>query len=151
MKVTNRLQIEQLDRKIEGLTGFSEMPTKGWISGIRTALKMSLRQLGERMSITAQSAQEIESRESTGNITLNNLREVAEALDMKLVYGFIPREGSLEKMLEKQAYEVARKIVLRTNHTMKLEDQAVGEKRIEKAIRDLAEEIKHEMPRYLWN
>jgi predicted DNA-binding mobile mystery protein A len=103
------------------------------------------------MGITAQSTQEIESRESTGNITLNNLREVAEALDMKLVYGFIPREGSLNKMLEKQAYEVARKIVLRTNHTMKLEDQAEGAKRIEKAIRDLAEEIKHEMPRYLWN
>lgn len=151
MKTIRKLQIEQLDRKIDGLAGFAETPTKGWIHGIRTALKMSFRQLGERMGITAQSAQEIEARESTGNITLKNLREVATALDMKLVYGFIPREGSLDKMLEKQAYAVARKIVMRTDNTMKLEDQGVGEKRIEKAVRELAEEIKREMPRYLWN
>ncbi len=151
MKIVQKLQIEQLDRKIAGLTGFSEVPTKGWIHGIRTALKMSFRQLGERMHITAQSAQEIEARESTGNITVKNLREVATALDMKLVYGFIPREGSLEKMLEKQAYAVARKIVMRTDNTMRLEDQGVGAKRIEKAVRELAEEIKREMPRYLWD
>lgn len=151
MKISRKLQIDQLDRKIESLMNVTEIPTKGWIHAIRTALRMSLRQLGGRMGITAQSAQEIEAREKAGSITLKNLREVAIALDMKLVYGFIPHQGSIDKMLEKQAYAVALRIVTRADNTMKLEDQGVGEKRLEKAVRELADEIKREMPRYLWN
>jgi hypothetical protein len=70
---------------------------------------------------------------------------------MRLVYGFVPRDSSFEEMLEKQALAVARKIVKRTDNTMKLEDQQVSTERIEKAVRVLAEEIKREMVRYLWD
>lgn len=34
---------------------------------------------------------------------------------------------------------------------MKLEDQRVSKERVEKAVRELADEIKREMPRYLWD
>lgn len=151
MKNTKKLQIEQLDSKLTSFSNFPEVPAKGWIHGIRMAIKMSFRQFGERLNITAQSAQEIEEREKNGNISLKSLREVASALNMKLVYGFVPRDGSFEKMLEKQAINVARKIVMRTDNTMKLENQHVSKDRIEKSIRDLADEIKREMPRYLWD
>ncbi|MDL5047711.1 mobile mystery protein A [Oscillatoria amoena NRMC-F 0135] len=151
MKSIKKLQIEQLDRKLAVLADLPEVPAKGWIHGIRTALKMSFRQLGTRLGITAQSAQEIERREMNGSITLKNLREVAQAMDMKLVYGFVPKENSIEKMLDRQALIVARKIVMRTDNTMKLEDQRVGKAQIEKDIRELADELKREMPRYLWD
>lgn len=151
MKPIKKLQIEQLDNKLGVYANFPEAPAKGWIHGIRTALKMSFRQFGKRLGITAQSAQEIEAREKNGSISLKSLREVASALDMRLVYGFVPRESSFEKMLEKQALLVARKIVMRTDASMKLEDQRVSKKRIEKAVRELADEIKREMPRYLWD
>jgi predicted DNA-binding mobile mystery protein A len=151
MKNVRKLQIEQLDGKLTGLSGFPEAPATGWINAIRTALKMSFRQFGARLGITAQSAQEIEEREKNGTITLKNLREVAHALDMKLVYGFFPKERSFENMLDKQAMAVARQIVLRTDHTMKLEDQQVSKERVERAVRELAEEIKRDMPRYLWD
>lgn len=151
MKSTKKLQIEQFDRKLDDYINFPEIPAKGWIHGIRTALKMSFRQLASRLSITAQSAQEIETREQNGTITLKNLKEVASALNMRLVYGFVPRDGSFEAMLEKQAQQVARKIVMRTDNTMKLENQQVRKERIEKAIHELADEIKREMPRYLWD
>jgi predicted DNA-binding mobile mystery protein A len=151
MKNTKNLQIEQLDRKLTLYSNFPEAPPKGWIHGIRTAIKMSFRQFSERLNITAQSAQEIEERERNGNISLKSLREVASALDMKLVYGFVPRESSFEKMLEKQALSVARKIVMRTDNTMQLENQGVSKGRIEKSVRELADEIKREMPRYLWD
>lgn len=151
MKNMKKLQIEQMDGKMATYGSLPETPSKGWIHGIRTALKMSFRQLGVRLGITAQSAQEIEHREVNGNISLKNLREVADALDMKLVYGFVPRNGSFEKTLENQALAVARKIVMRTDSTMKLEDQQVSKARIEKSVRELAEEIKREMPRYLWD
>ncbi len=151
MKNTKKLQIEQLDRKLASYLNFPDVPAKGWIHGIRTALKMSFRQFASRLGITAQSAQEIEEREKNGNISLKSLREVASALNMRLVYGFVPRDGSFEEMLEKQALIVARKIVKRTDNTMKLEDQQVSKERVEKAVRELADEIKREMPRYLWD
>jgi predicted DNA-binding mobile mystery protein A len=149
----NRLVIEQLDRKIKkfGPIGTVIVPVNGWINAIRTAVRMSLQQLGDKLSITPQSVKEIEQREANGSITLNSLREVAEAMDMKLVYGFIPKEQTIEKWIDKKAYEAARKIVMRTSNTMRLEDQENAPKRIEKAIRERAEDIKNELPKYLWN
>ena len=149
----NKLVIEQLDRKIEKFAPLGNVivPPKGWINAIRTAVRMSLKQLGDKLRITPQSVRGIEQREADGTITLNALREVAEAMDMKLLYGFVPKEQSLEKWIDKKAHEAARKIVMRTSNTMKLEDQENKPKRIEKAIRDRAEEIKNEMPKYLWD
>lgn len=151
MKSIQKLQIEQFDRKLAGYVNFPEVPAKGWIHGIRMALGMSFRQIASRLSITAQSAQEIETRERKGTVTLKTLRQVASALDMRLVYGFVPRDGSFETMIERQARKVATEIVTRTDHTMKLEDQQVGKERVEKAIQELTQEIKKEMPRYLWD
>jgi Zn-dependent peptidase ImmA (M78 family) len=70
---------------------------------------------------------------------------------MQLVYGFVPNDGSLDALIEKRANELATNIVLRTSTTMKLEDQGNTNKRIEKAIRERAEEIKNEMPKMLWD
>lgn len=147
------LLIEQLDSK---LTCFREVkdvvsPSVGWIKSIRTALKMSLRQLGSRLNISPQSVGDMEKREAEGTITLNTLKDLASALDMRLVYGFIPKEGSIEQMIEKRAKEIATEIVSRTNTTMTLEDQQNSKERIKKAIEQKAEEIKYEMPKYLWD
>ena len=40
---------------------------------------------------------------------------------------------------------------MRTSHTMKLEDQENTQERLQKAIKDRAEKIKQEMPKYLWD
>lgn len=148
-----KLIIEQIDRKLKAFRPLETMivPNNGWVNAVRTALKMSLRQLGGRMKITAQSTSEIEQRESNGTITLKTLKEAAKALDMKLVYGFIPKEDSLEKMIEIRAREIAREIVIRTSNTMKLEDQENSKNRINKSIKNKAEEIIDAMPKYLWD
>ena len=41
--------------------------------------------------------------------------------------------------------------MLRTSHTMQLEDQENTEQRIQTAIKEKADEIKGEMPKYLWD
>ncbi|MCX6233100.1 MAG: mobile mystery protein A [Bacteroidetes bacterium] len=148
-----KLIIEQLDKKIEQLHKIDNLiiPSEGWVYSIRTAMKMSLRQLGNRMGITAQSVKEIELREKSETISIKKLTAVARALDMKFVYGFIPGEKSIENIIEKRAYEIAERIVLRTSMTMQLEDQENSEARIEKAIKNRAEEIIREMPKYLWD
>ena len=127
------------------------VPSKGWINTFRIALKMSFRQLGNRLRISAQSVKEIEEREASGKITLNSLRDAANAMDMNLVYGFVSKHDSLEQMIEKRAKEIATEIVMRTNATMTLEDQQNSKERIEQAIEKKTAEIKFQMPRYLWN
>ncbi len=149
----NRLILNQLDMKILRYSALGEVtvPPKGWIYSIRKALNMSLRQLGERMSITAQSVREIEERERIGGVSLKVLKQVGEALNMKLVYGFIPAAETLEKMIEIKAFEVAEEIVQRTSITMDLEDQKNSEQRIGQAIQEKAAEIKAKLPKYLWD
>ncbi len=148
-----KLLIEQLDRKFEQLSVLDSLvsPSAGWVYSVRTALKMTLRQLGNKLNITAQSVKEIETREKNASITLKSLKDVGNALDMKLVYGFIPKEKSLKAMIEKRAYEIAEKIVYRTSNTMSLEDQENSIERLRQAINDRAEIIKSEMPKYLWD
>lgn len=150
---SRKLLMEQLDRKLRDVKPVTRviLPERGWLHAIRNALGMSLRQLGARLNISPQSVKEIEDREADGSVTLRSLREVANALDMNLVYALIPREESLERMIEKRAEEVARSIVLRTSRTMELEDQDVSKERIEKAIRSKADELIRTMPRYLWD
>jgi predicted DNA-binding mobile mystery protein A len=148
-----QLLIEQLDKKIELLHKIDELiiPSEGWVHAIRKAMKMSLRQLGGKIGITAQSMKEIEQREKAKTISLKTLNEVARALDMKFVYGFIPKETNIEEIIEKRALEIAEEIVMRTSNTMQLEDQENSKLRIQKAIKNRAEEIKREMPKYLWD
>ncbi len=153
MKIqASKLILQQLDKKIQALTVLQDiMPAKGWISVIRKTLNMSLRQLGNRMSVTPQSVRDLENREEEKTVTLKALTEAAEALDMILVYGFIPKDGSLEKFIERKAYEKAQEIVRRTSTTMKLEDQENTKARLEQAVAEMAEEIKREMPKTLWD
>ena len=127
------------------------IPSKGWVNTIRTALKMSLRQLGSRVNATAQHIKQLENREANGTLSINSLKEVANALDMQLVYGFVSKHESLEQMIENRAKELATEIVMRTHNTMTLEDQQNTNERIEKAIAQKTEEIKHEIPKYLWD
>lgn len=148
-----QLLLQQTDKKLEAFKDLKAtvVPAKGWVNTFRTALKMSLRQLGNRLHIAPQSTKEIEEREANGTITLNSLRDVANAMDMQLVYGFVSKHESLEQMIEKRAKEIATEIVMRTNNTMTLEDQQISTERIEKAITQKTTEIKSEMPKYLWD
>lgn len=148
-----RLLIEQADRKLAVFRPLNSIiiPQKGWIYTIRIALRMSLRQLGNRLNISPQSVKEIEEREARGSITLKGLKEVGAVLDMKLVYGYIPKDQSIEEMIEKRATQIAKDIVLRTSNTMQLEDQGNSQERIEKAIKNRAEDIKTKMPKFLWD
>ena len=126
-------------------------PPTGWIKAIRNAIGMSMLQLGKRLSITKQSVQDIERREKDGSISIKALREAARALDMQLVYGFVPNDGSLEALINRKAKELATQIVQRTSNSMKLEDQENSKQRIEKAIEERATIIKNEMPKTLWD
>ena len=127
------------------------IPDKGWVNAIRVSIKMSLRQLGERLHITPQGVKDLERREKDGAITINTLREVGRVLDMDLVYGFISRHNSLEDMIEERAREIAEEVVLKTSQAMMLDNPMKSKNYIKKAVDQKAYEISCKMPSYLWD
>ncbi|MEA1787694.1 mobile mystery protein A [Arenibacter sp. GZD96] len=153
MRNKKKLLIEQLDQKLAGFkdAGMVLIPQKGWVNTIRTTLNMTREQLGAKLDLTKGAIQKIEEREATGQITINKLKDVGNALNMKFVYGYIPKDGTIENLIHLKAEELARKIVLRTNQNMQLEDQGISEDKIGDSIMDLANEIKREMRRSLWD
>lgn len=153
MRNKKQLLIDQLDQKLASFeeAGKVLIPAKGWIKTIRTALNMSRTQLGTKLRGTKGAVQKIEEREANGQISINKLRAAGDALDMKLVYGFVPKDGTIDNLVSQRAEALARKIVMRTNQNMKLEDQGIGDEKINKTIEDLASELKREMRKSLWD
>ena len=80
-----------------------------------------------------------------------SLKEVGNALEMKFVYGFVPVDGSIDSLLDRKSRILAEKIILRTNHNMMLEDQAIEKGKLETAIDDLSKEIKLELKKIIWD
>jgi predicted DNA-binding mobile mystery protein A len=153
MRNKKQLLIEQLDQKLENFkdSAMVLVPTRGWINTIRTTLNMTRDQLGTKLKMTKGAIQKIEEREASGQITINKLRNVGQALDMKFVYGFVPNDGSIDNLISIKSEKLARKIVMRTNQNMKLEDQGIGDEKINKTIKDLAKEIKREVRKSIWD
>ena len=153
MRNQRRLMIEQVDRKLLSFSEASEIniPAKGWINGIRITLNMTLEQFGRKLGITRQGARRIEISEASGTISVNLLKEAGKVFGMKFVYGFVPLQGSIEAFIDQKANDLAKQIVLRTNQTMMLENQATGKENIDLAIAELASEYKKEMKRSLWD
>lgn len=141
-----QLLLNQTQDKINSFSVLKsvEKPDKGWVNTIRISIKMSLRQLGERLHISPQGVKDLEKREESGSITINSLKEVGRALDMDLVYGFISRHNSLEAMIEERAREIAEEVILKTN-------KVGSDKEIKKAIEQKTYEIASKMPSYLWD
>jgi len=147
------LQIDHMGQKMKVFfpAGSIVAPPTGWVKAVRTALGMSMEQLGKRLGVTRQSIHDVEQREKEGSVTIRSLSEIANALDMKLVYGFIPKDGTLDALIDRKSRELAEKIVLRTAQNMRLEAQENSAERIEKAIMERKAEIKRTMPRMLWD
>jgi len=154
MKQENsKLAIKQIDKKIKSIQTLEKVQfqKEGWIKTLRNVLNISMEQLGKRMAITAQGIKKMEEREQERGITLKALDDVAKAMDMTLVYGFIPIDGSLEKLIERKANEMATKIIMRTSSTMKLENQQNSDEYQKAAIDELTAELKRTMPGKLWD
>jgi len=147
------LQIEQLESRMALFSAAAKLPkpSAGWIKAIRSALGISMQQLANRLSVSKSSVHNMEKREIEGGITLKSLKEVARVLDMELVYGFVPKDGSLGKYIDRKSLVLAEKVVLRTSNNMRLEDQENSEERVRKAIKERAILIKQSLPKALWD
>jgi predicted DNA-binding mobile mystery protein A len=120
-------------------------PSRGWIATVRSALGMSQKILSERLHVAKQRVSKLEAREVSGEATLAQMRDAADALDCDFVYALVPRKPLRETVAER-----ARAIALRelgaVERSMQLEDQQtpIDEERIRDYI------ARHVTERDLW-
>ena len=148
---TKALARQQLDRRFAALRKTSDFtrPPRGWIKAIREALGMSTTQLAKRLHVAQTRVSQMEKAEIESAIRLQTLKRVAEALDCTLVYALVPNRP-LGEMVRNRAAQIADLQLARTNHTMSLENQALGSPALMAERERLIRQLVDGEPRRLW-
>jgi predicted DNA-binding mobile mystery protein A len=146
------LQRRALDQKLKLLSTLSHIqkPRLGWIKAIRESILMTTRQLGNRMKISHVTVTEMEKREASKAITLETLERAANALNCKLVYALVPKEGSLDSTLKHQAFQAATSVSRSAIHSMGLEDQSVSAEETKAQIQEQAQDLIQKADSRIW-
>ena len=141
-----REKLNQAALKFRG----SALPPEGWIRTARKALGMSAAQLARRLGRTRALVSNTEKAELNGGVTLRTMQSMAEAVNCRFVYAFVPEENA-EALIRRRAREKAERHVMEATEHMTLEQQILSQSQIESEIERLAENIFKEQPSDLWN
>jgi predicted DNA-binding mobile mystery protein A len=144
--------IRNLDQRFAALRPLvkSQRPPKGWLRAIRDALGMTTAQFARRLGVSQPRIVELEQSEAGGNVTLKTLQRAAEALGCRFVYALVP-EKSLAEIVSERAEEIANRRTSSVEHTMRLEDQVVHDKRAARELRQQVIEDLLRHPARLWD
>ncbi|MCL1079964.1 mobile mystery protein A [Parashewanella spongiae] len=148
VKKTVLRQYRELVDAVKG-TLFPLTPKEGWIRTVRKALDMSGAQLGDRAGLTRNRVSVLERREVDGDITLNQLKQLAEALDCDFSYTLKPKK-TISDIMQERALKVAKVEVKKASKNMFLEAQSISKEKENILISELAEEIMRAGGRKLW-
>jgi predicted DNA-binding mobile mystery protein A len=142
----------QLDKRLSFMNNSEVLarPPRGWVKAIREALGMTTAQLAERIGLSQSRIVAIEQAEAKGSITLNSLERAAHALDCRLVYALVPREP-LEERVKDRAFQVAKKRLKSTAHSMALEDQSVAAADESEQLKRLTRRLIEQAGSKLWD
>jgi predicted DNA-binding mobile mystery protein A len=128
------LRLKQLDRSIEPFRAAAktQRPQKGWLRAIREAAGISASEVARTLKTSRQLPVQLEKAEAEDRITLKSLRAAANALGCELVYALVPKANTLQDLVQERVRAQAKDHVLGVEHSMALEDQAVG--RVDEAV-----------------
>jgi predicted DNA-binding mobile mystery protein A len=124
-------------------------PKEGWVRTIRTALGMSGAQLGERMGLSRNRISVLERKEVEGDITLNQLQELAEQLGCDLTYALVPKKP-IEEMIDDRATAIASRSLDANSQNMFLEAQTIDLEAQERLFNQIKEQVIGSGGRTLW-
>jgi predicted DNA-binding mobile mystery protein A len=125
------------------------VPPEGWVRTIRKALEMSGAQLAATLSMSRNRVSVLERREVSGDITLNQLRHLAQALDADLVYAIVPKRTA-DEVLNSRAQELAQQQVDTVNQNMFLEQQQLSATEQAESVAMVAKNIRASGGRVMW-
>ena len=146
-----KLKVRQLDQKLSSIGALlSGVPKyNSWFQIIREALFMPTRYLAKKMNVSNGRVSQLQKGEIDGSITLRNLQKLAEAVDCKLIYVFVPKEP-LETIIANQAKKIAAAQINRVSHSMSLEDQATSNQNLKLQYEELLIELQSKNIKKLW-
>lgn len=136
------LRLRQLSETLESYSNLRNAlpPPNGWLRAVRQAIGRTTVQQAERASIAQSGLVRAEKAETTGAITLRQLRKLANALDCDLHYALIPRQP-LQQVVEERAHAIARDRVQRAAHSMALENQESSKEFADKQVREVQRKL----------
>ena len=140
----NPSESEQIKRKLAWLSENQDIlarPEKGWFRMMRKILGMTGLQVAQKIGVSQPRIMEIEKAEINDSTTLKTMRAVAEAMNCRFEYVFVPRKP-VDLFLKERAYDVTRSKVERLSAHMKTEKQGLS-RRDQKILTDLLVEDGH--------
>lgn len=148
---TRHVVLQQLIKKVKSARNAHapRLPKDGWIRTIRQVLGMSGTQFAQQLGYTRNKVSILERKEASGDITINQLKELANGLDADFVYCVVPRRNP-EQLIEDQARKKAIEITRKAHQNMFLESQQISNEAQEEQIKFLINEIKQKGGKALW-
>ncbi len=101
-----RAELQRKFNTLDQLRAVAELPPRGWVHTMRTALGMSAEALAFRMNVSKRAVQSLEAGEVSGRAQLATLRQAADALNCELLHVLVPRQ-SLDAFIDDNARDLA--------------------------------------------
>lgn len=148
-KVVSRQYRDKVNQAGKQFGGFS-MPKEGWLRTVRKALGMSGTQLADRLGVSKARISKVEQDELKGGVTIKTMHSMAQAMNCRFVYAFVP-EHDIDETIKKRALKKAGEQVKQASTHMALEAQSLSDERHAFEIDRIASEIVEKMPSDLWS
>ncbi|WP_218110383.1 helix-turn-helix domain-containing protein [Oligoflexus tunisiensis] len=141
MSAGHSLSIEQAERRFKALRRtLPHMKVKGgWIAYVRHTIGMTFANLAKAADLSIPTVQQMEKREAKGQVTLQTLEKIAQAMNCELIYAFVPKQP-INEYLKEKAQEKATRLIKQADVHMQLEDQRV-EDPLKARVARLAQEL----------
>ncbi|MCL1052152.1 mobile mystery protein A [Shewanella abyssi] len=144
-----REQYKEMANSAASLKGAPDTPAEGWVRTIRKALDMSGAQLAERMNLSRNRISILERREVDGQITINQLKELADKLGCEFTYALVPKKN-VNLTLEERAEKLAKTHLSTNSQNMFLEAQVISPKKEKFLVNELKQDLLKAGGRVLW-
>jgi len=125
------------------------VPPEGWLRTNRKALQIPAKLIMEKSGLKTSELYRIEKAELDGTLTINKLKETANAMGCSFYYAVLPR-GEISSLIENKARLHAIKTLRNASVHMQLEDQATTDEQVEIQIKQVTEQLIKEMPDWFW-
>jgi len=124
-------------------------PAEGWVRTMRKALEMSGAQLAQRLNLSRNRVSVLERREIGGDITINQLKDMADKLGCELTYALVPKKD-INLLLEERAEQLAKVQLSLNTQNMFLEAQSIDPDKEKFLFDKLKQELLNAGGRVLW-
>jgi len=144
-----REQYREIANSATRLKGGPLPPAEGWVRTIRKALDMSGAQLAQRLNLSRNRISILERREVEGDITLNQLKSLAEKLGCDFTYALIPKKD-VGLIIDERAEQLAKDQLSVNSQNMFLEAQVINPEKEQFLVNQLKQDLLKAGGRVLW-